>query len=216
MHGITWEIARGEQWLIEGPNGSGKSTLARLVAGEIAPAVGAHVERFGERGPFNVWELKRRIAPLSDALQQGYDFEVSVRATIASGFWSSVGLFHEPDAAQWAAVDATIERLGLEPLAHRIFQRLSFGERRKVLIGRALVCMPDIIILDEVFNGLDAAFRRRFNDLLDRFTAAGGTCIVIAHHQEDVPAFVTHRLSLRAGRIVSLGEAVLPMDLGHE
>jgi molybdate transport system ATP-binding protein len=198
---IDWAIRRGEHTVIRGANGAGKSTFAGLVAGTIPASFGAHVTRFGNRGPFDVWELKRRIAHVSDALQIAYDVNPIVERVIASGFVSSIGVMHEPDAAQRRTVAELMRRLDLVHLAGRRFLTLSFGERRKVLIARGLVHRPDLLILDEVWAGLDAQFRTALGELLANLVADGTTLIVISHHDEDLPPFVQRSNVIADGRI---------------
>ena len=203
LQNLDVEIRRGEHVAILGPNGSGKSTLASLIAGTLPAAYGAAIERFGERGPFDIWKLKTRIAHVCDQIQVDYDVDISVRSVIASGFHASIGLFRPPDAQQRAVVEGLIERLGIEALAARRFLALSFGERRKVLIARALVRPPELLILDEVASGLDAEFRTALEALLHEIAEAGATVVVISHHEEDIPAFVARRLHLQGGRILA-------------
>lgn len=199
---IDWEVAAGEHWTIYGPNGSGKSTLAKLAAGLLHPAFGGRVRHFGSARPTHLWDLKRKIAFLSDEFQTAYDQDIPARLAIASGFFSSVGLYARLDDVQERTVDRLIERFGLERLAERPFLRLSFGERRKILIARALVVTPQIVIVDEATSGLDAAFRAAFLELLEDLAATGTTLIVISHHDDDVPQVMTHALWIDDGRIV--------------
>ena len=203
LRGVSWTLRRGEHCVVRGENGAGKSTFAALVAGTILPAFGARVERFGERGPFDLWELKRRIAHVSDALQIAYDANPIVERVIASGFVSSIGVMHEPDAAQRRTVAELIRRLDLGHLAGRRFSTLSFGERRKVLIARGLVHRPDLLILDEVWAGLDPAFRAALADLLETIVADGTTLMLISHHDDDLPAFVRRTYQIANGRIAA-------------
>jgi molybdate transport system ATP-binding protein len=193
LHDVNWELRRGEHTAIRGGNGAGKSTFAGLIAGTISAAAGAEIVRFGETEPFDIWKLKERIAHVSDDLQIAYTFGEPIEAVIASGFPSSIGLFSIPTAEQAAAVDELVGRLGLDALRGRTFSRLSFGERRKVLIARSLVRRPEIFILDEVWNGLDAGFRVALHALLTEMTAAGTTLVAIAHDDEDLLG-LTHRV----------------------
>jgi molybdate transport system ATP-binding protein len=202
LHQIDWNVAPGQHWLLLGPNGSGKSTLAKLAAGLLHPAYGGTVRHFGAQRPTHLWSLKRKIAFLSDEMQTAYDQDIPARLVVASGFFSSVGLYAPLDAAQQRTVEGLIERFGLERLADRTFLRLSFGERRKILIARALVLEPQIVVVDEATNGLDAAFRAAFGSLLEDLAAAGTTLIVISHHEDDVPPVITHELWMEEGRIV--------------
>ena len=129
LRNIDWQLRRGEHTAIRGANGSGKSTFAGLVAGTISAATGARIVRFGATEPFDIWDLKKRIAHVSDDLQIAYDQHETVEAVIASGFSSSIGLFSEANAQQLATVDELIERIEIEALRGRSFAALSFGER---------------------------------------------------------------------------------------
>jgi molybdate transport system ATP-binding protein len=201
LHEIDWSIRSGEHTAVTGPNGSGKSTFASLVAGTLAPAVGGEVLRHGERAPFDLWRIKPEVAHISEEWQIAFDVNHTVEEVVLSGFASSVGLFHEPDAAQRERARTAIAELGLEPLRERRFMQLSFGERRKVLIARSLVRAPALFILDEVWNGLDADFRALLETRLRALAAAGTTLLLIAHREDDLPALVERRFALDAGRL---------------
>jgi molybdate transport system ATP-binding protein len=208
LHGIEWTISPGEHWVIRGPNGAGKSTLARLVAGTAAAVLGATIERFGEARHV-LDELKTRIVLLSDETQTGYDRNETAAAVIASGFFSSVGLYAELDAAQHARVGELLDRFELRALAGRPFLQLSFGERRRVLIARALVREPAIFIADEATEGLDPAVRTAFLELLDDLARRGTTLVLVAH-DDALPHAITHELRLEGGRIVARGTLPAP------
>jgi molybdate transport system ATP-binding protein len=201
LHALDWSIGPGEHTAVTGPNGSGKSTLASVVAGTLAPAVGGAVLRDGQTGPFDLWRIKANVVHVSEEWQVAFDVNHTVEEVVLSGFASSVGLFHEPDAEQRARAGALIEELGLTPLRERRFLQLSFGERRKVLIARSLVRPPRLFILDEVWNGLDAGFRTRLEATLGRLAESGTTLLLIAHHESDLPALVVRRFTLDAGRL---------------
>ncbi|HEV8020996.1 MAG TPA: ATP-binding cassette domain-containing protein [Candidatus Lustribacter sp.] len=201
LHNIDWSIRAGEHTAITGANGSGKSTFASVVAGTLAPVYGGDVLRLGASGPFDVWHLKETIAHVSEEWQVAFEVNHSVEEVVLSGFASSVGLFHEPDAAQRKRAAALIDELGLAPLRARPFMQLSFGERRKVLIARSLVRPPALFILDEVWNGLDASFRTLLEAQIARLAGGGTTLLLIAHHQDDLPALIERRYALDAGRL---------------
>ena len=200
---VEWTLRRGEHCVIRGENGSGKSTFAGFVAGTIPAAFGAQVTRFGAAGPFDLWELKRRIAHVSDALQTAYDVDPLVKRVIASGFVSSIGVMHRADAAQQRIAGELMRRLEITHLAGRRFLSLSFGERRKVLIARGLVNRPEVLILDEVWAGLDASFRAALAELLAGLAAEGTTLVVISHHDDDLPAFVRHAYVIAGGKLAA-------------
>jgi molybdate transport system ATP-binding protein len=203
LRDVRWRIGRGEHSAIRGPNGAGKSTFAGLIAGTIPAVHGSGLRRFGSSGPFDLWELKRRIAHVSDALQTAYDVSPTVERVVASGFVSSIGVMHEPDQHERRRVNELLRRLGLTHLSRRRFRSLSFGERRKVLIARGLVHRPDLLILDEVWGGLDAGFRSELTVLLHELAEGGTTLLLISHHDEDVPSFVRHVYAIEKGRLTA-------------
>jgi molybdate transport system ATP-binding protein len=205
LRDVAFTIRRGEHSVIRGENGSGKSTVAALIAGTLLAAHGARVERFGTAGPFDLWELKRRIVLVSDALQTAYDAGPSVERVVASGFVSSIGVMHEPDPHQRSIVADLLRRLRIEHLAGRRFLSLSFGERRKVLIARGLVYRPDLLILDEIWSGLDDGFRAHFAELLHELADGGMTLLIISHHDDDVPPFVRTVYEISSGRLAARG-----------
>jgi len=201
LHNIDWSIRAGEHTAVTGANGSGKSTFALVVAGTLAPVYGGEVRRFGSSAPFDVWQIKTTIAHVSEEWQVAFDVNHTVEEVVLSGFASSVGLFHQPDAAQCQRTAALIGELGLGALRGRPFMQLSFGERRKVLIARSLVRPPALFILDEVWNGLDASFRTLLEAQVQQLAGSGTTLLVIAHREDDLPALVARRFALDAGRL---------------
>ena len=201
LRDLCWSIRRGEHTAIVGDNGSGKSTLAAVVAGTLSPAYGAEIRRSGVGGPFDVWRVKETIAHVSEEWQIAFDVNHTVEQVVLSGFASSVGLFHAPDGAQRTRASVLVDELGLATLRERHFRELSFGERRKVLIARALVRAPALLILDEVWNGLDAAFRERLDARLRDLAAAGTTLMLIAHHAGDLPDAIVRRQRLAGGTL---------------
>jgi molybdate transport system ATP-binding protein len=198
---LSWSIHAGEHTSLVGENGSGKSTFASVVAGTLSPAWGGEIRRSGSGGPFDVWRIKASIAHVSEEWQIAFDANHTVEQVLLGGFVASVGLFHEPDDAQRARTAALLAELGLERLRDRRFLELSFGERRKVLIARALVRTPALLILDEVWNGLDAAFRERLEAHVHGLASVGTTLLVIAHHADDLPAIIVRRQRLVEGGV---------------
>ncbi len=201
LDAVDWSIAPGEHTAVFGENGSGKSTFAGLVAGTLHPIAEGEVRRFGRTGPFDLWRVKERIVHVSDELQMVYTVNETVTGVILSGFASSVGLWHEPSSNERATADALMARLELEPLRERRFLGLSFGERRKVLIARSLVRPPALLILDEVWNGLDVQFHARFGSLLAELARGGTTLLLIAHHEEDLPDLIVRRFVIAERRV---------------
>jgi molybdate transport system ATP-binding protein len=137
-------------------------------------------------------------------LQARYQRQVTAFDVICSGFFDSVGLYRLCDAAQRRASRRWVERLGLADLAGRPMNQLSFGQQRLVLISRAMVKTPRLLILDEPCNGLDGYHRRRLLEILGRIMHGGATQLLyVSHRPEDLPEGIGHRLCLEAGRVVS-------------
>ncbi|MBV8151979.1 MAG: ATP-binding cassette domain-containing protein [Candidatus Eremiobacteraeota bacterium] len=202
---VNWEIRRGAHWRVRGPNGAGKSTLAKLLYGRVRAAIGGTVERFGTSSG-SVWELRDRVSLLSDDEQTRYDWNIPAEDVVASGFFHSVGLIAAPSAEQRATAAALMRDLKIEHLARRSFLELSSGERRMVLVARALVRVPELLILDEAFNGFDVNARARLCARVEKLAGQGTTVIVIGHNDADVPAWITHALDLEGGRVVRISD----------
>jgi molybdate transport system ATP-binding protein len=209
LHDINWTLRRGEHWMITGPNGSGKSTFLRLVTGELWPYWGGIVRRFGAEEGLAANEIARRIGVVSGDLQVDYHHDIAGGDVVASGLHGTIGVYTPPTSAQRRRVAAMLARLGIEHLADRPFQRLSYGERRRLLLARALVHRPEILVLDEPCNGMDAPAREQFLALVDELARAGTTILYVTHHHEETFPALTHRATLAGGRIVHQG------PLGH-
>jgi molybdate transport system ATP-binding protein len=206
LHGIHWEIHRGEHWAILGGNGAGKTTFLKLIASDVYPAFGARVGRFEFTADNTIWDLRRRIGCVSPLLQTHYRAQLTGEQAIASGFFSSIGLMDRPTPSQLAKVRALLGEFDLEHLRSRSMLEMSFGELRKVLTLRALVHDPELLIFDEPFDGLDAESRRDFAAALERVTDRGAQLLVVTHHLDDLPGCITHGLFLERGRVVVADE----------
>jgi molybdate transport system ATP-binding protein len=196
---LDWEVRMGENWAVRGPNGSGKSTLAGLIYADNPQAYANRIEVFGRhRGTGeSIWEVKERIGCVSNRLQLGFRTDQPVWKTVASGFFDSTGLFRAASVNQREQSLAVLEGLGIRSWHGRPFSTLSTGEQRLVLIARALVKKPLILILDEPLAGLDLLNRRR---VLERITSIGETrrlaMIHITHHEDEIPPCIDRILDL--------------------
>jgi molybdate transport system ATP-binding protein len=201
LEDVSWQLDPGEHWLVTGANGSGKSSLLRLLYGALRPALGGSITWPALGNPRDVWQLRRSIAWVSPELQAAYRYPTTVRGCIASGFTSSVGQTRAMTATEAARVDQLLEELELSALADRLLSTLSYGEARRALLGRVLVNHPRVLLLDEPWEGLDAAMAGLLNETLER-VAAGGTQLVCASHLQAHRAHFTHELMLDGGRVV--------------
>ena len=196
LHRVNWEMRSGEHWAITGPNGAGKSTFLKLLLGEQHPAMGGTIERFNEARRHTLWEIRAQVGYVGPDLQTAYREDLTVAQVVASGFFASVGLLDEVTVAQWARVRAMLAQACLGSLAEQNFLRLSYGQRRRVLLARALVHAPKVLLLDEPLDGLDTesiALMRR-----ELATLGNGqvSLVVVAHRPEDLPVLPWQRLTL--------------------
>lgn len=208
LHDFNWEMLPGQHWAVIGANGSGKSTFLKMLTGDLWPARGGHVHRFGKTTFEGLWKLKEKINLLSHEAQAKYHEAVTAQEAVASGFFHSVGLglIERISDEQKARVDYLLDWLQISHLAERPFQGLSTGEGRKVLLARALVHHPQILLLDEPFDGLDEAARDFLTARFAELVEAGTHFVFVSHHEADFPNFLTHEIQLENGRIVKAGE----------
>ena len=209
LSGIDWRLMRGEHWLVRGSNGSGKSTFLRLLHGQVRPARGGSIRFPGIRNPHNVWNLRKQVAWVSPELQAGYWYPSTARQCIFSGFDSSIGQVRRMTAKETALVDELLDQFRLVDLAERNIRTLSYGQFRRVLIARAVVREPAILLLDEPWEGLDPENRNLVNREL-RQIVARGTQLVSASHLSNTPEPFNRLLELMDGRIAGSSELHAP------
>jgi iron complex transport system ATP-binding protein len=207
---LSLRLHRGEHTVILGPNGAGKSALIRLLSRELYPVVrpGSSLRIFGS-STVNLWELRRRIGHLSIGLQESYSPHVRGREVVLSGFFGSVGLgrSQRPSADQQRRVNELMEQLGLASLADRPFGRLSDGQRRRLLLARALVHRPELLVLDEPTNGLDLGARQQLLGWLQVLVRSGTTLLLVTHQIEAIIPEIERAVLLREGDVVGDGAA---------
>jgi molybdate transport system ATP-binding protein len=195
---LSWTVRPLEHWALCGPNGSGKTTLLRLIAGEHPQAYANHVRVFGRgRSDAALRDLKAGIGAVSPELQVRYRKHLTVLDVVISGYYDSIGLYRHATAAQTSSARHWLESLGIDPLAGKPFPHLSQGEQRMVLLARAMIKPPRLLILDEPCQGLDRSNRRRILATVDRIAASGLTTILyVTHHADELPACISRRLDL--------------------
>lgn len=199
LNRFDWSVKPGEHWKISGPNGAGKSTLLSLVSGDNSQAYANDISLFGiKRGSGEtVWDIKSRIGLVSTALQQDYRVGVTVRIVVISGFFDSIGVYNQFTKRQQEIALEWLEMLHMEKHIDTPFRNLSYGEQRLVLLARAMVKQPDLLILDEPCQGLDDINREMVLKLVDHLGKTGTTQILyVTHHQEDFLPCITNSLEL--------------------
>ncbi len=205
---VTWSVELDEKWVVLGPNGAGKTSLLRIAAAEVHPTTGsAHI--LGEvLGRVDVSELRPRIGLSSSALASRIPADEKVSDLVVSAGYAVLGRWREHyDRVDTERAVDTLESLGAEHLADRTYGTLSEGERKRVLIARALMTDPELLLLDEPAAGLDLGGREelvgRLGDLAE--DPDSPATVLVTHHVEEIPPGFTHGLLLKEGQIVAQG-----------
>ncbi|GAA4385085.1 ABC transporter ATP-binding protein [Tsukamurella soli] len=205
---VDWKVELDERWVILGPNGAGKTSLMRLASGDVFPSSGtAHI--LGEvMGRAVVSELRSRIGVSSAALATRVPDEELVTDLVVSAGYSVLGRWREQyDDIDIARAVDMLESMGAEHLANRRYGTLSEGERKRVLISRALMTDPELMLLDEPAAGLDLGGREelvaRLSTLAEDPDAPA--IVLVTHHVEEIPPGFTHAMMLREGEVVTQG-----------
>ncbi|MWN91006.1 molybdate ABC transporter ATP-binding protein ModF [Gilliamella sp. Pra-s65] len=198
INGLTWQVKAKQNWQIVGPNGAGKSTLLSLITGDHPQGYCNDLILFGrKRGSGEtIWDIKRHIGYVSSSLHLDYRVNASVKTVLLSGYFDSIGVYQTTSDKQTKLADEWLKLLGLQAQADKPFQSLSWGQQRLVLIARALVKHPTLLILDEPLQGLDHLNRELVKCWIDRLISEGHTQLLfVSHHAEDAPKCITHRLT---------------------
>ena len=196
---ISWRVTFGDRWAVLGPNGSGKTTLMQLASGYLHPTRG-HVEVLGHRlGTVDVRALREQIATVSAGVSRMIVPRLTAREVVVSASRGALEpWWHTYSEAQWEKADRLLASAGFDQIADRPFGVLSEGERQQVMLARALMSEPQLLLLDEPCAGLDMGGRER---LLSRLGAlakdpGGPPIVLVTHHVEEIPEGFTHVLLL--------------------
>ena len=207
LEAIDWRVRRGEHWAILGANGSGKTSLLRALTGYLPPTAG-EIHVLGETyGRFDWRDLRLRIGLVSSSVHQMMDDSETALKAIVSGRYAQIGYWGEMRSDDRRAADAILRRIEAHELRNRPWRFLSQGERQRVLIGRALMASPRLMILDEPCAGLDPVAREHFLQFIQRIARTRGapTMILVTHHVEEVVPIFSHVLVLKSGRVLAAG-----------
>ena len=193
---LTVKIAPLQHTLVTGENGAGKSTLLGLITGDCMQCFSNDVTVFGHRrgSGESVWEIKRHLGLVSNDLHRRYTVRCDVLSVICSGFFDSIGLYVAPTELQVRLGKEWLEAVGMDGKAELAFQSLSYGEQRLVLIARAMVKSPLLLVLDEPTQGLDEINRDRILGFMSALEARGHSTLLFVSHREDefLPLFEQH------------------------
>jgi molybdate transport system ATP-binding protein len=203
---IHWEVKKGERWNVSGPNGAGKSTLLSLITADNPQAYANDIWLFDvKRGSGEtIWEVKQKIGFVSPELHLYFDYSATCFEVIASGLFDTIGLFRPLTEEQEQRVMLWIRLLSLENLHSLRLAQLSAGQQRMVLLARALIKNPPMLILDEPCQGLDEAQTSYFRQLIGLLCEAFGTTLIyVSHYREEIPDCVDRFLRLDNGAVTA-------------
>lgn len=207
LRGVDWTICKGEHWVVLGPNGCGKTSLLKALTGYLTPTLG-EIQLLGEKFGETDWrELRKRTGLVSSSIAQMVSPEDTALEIVIGGAFSMIGSWGRIPAKVRASARSWLRRCEAASLADRPWMFLSQGERQRVLIARALIARPALLLLDEPCAGLDPVARSLFLQFLNRLAATRGTpsITLITHHVEEILPFYTHALLLSQGRVVNAG-----------
>ena len=200
LHNLDWTVNRGEHWVLAGQNGSGKSTLLSLVCADNPQSYACDIRLFGrKRGSGeSIWDIKQRIGYVSPEMHRSYQRDISALHIVASGLKDTVGLYIRPSEQEKAQCLWWMRVFGIEKLAERSFLKMSSGEQRLVLLARAFVKDPELLILDEPLHGLDNYNRCMVKEIIETFCMRPEkTLIFVSHYHEEWPPCINHELTLQ-------------------
>jgi len=210
LDSLSLKIADGESVAVIGPNGSGKTSLMKIIKGDVRPYRDEDSDTvcrlFGE-DRWNIFDLRSRMGVVSMDLQFRFNDSASVGAVIMSGFFRTTDIYkdHVITDAMVADAETAAERVGIADKLTRDIGKLSLGEKRRVLIARALVPEPKMLLLDEPMASLDIAVRMELRAILDKLMNDGTGIIMITHDLEDIPTGIQRVIMMKDGRIFDDG-----------
>ncbi len=207
LSGINWEVKSGEKWCISGPNGSGKSTLLSLINADNPQAFANDIHLFDrKRGTGEtIWDIKKKIGYISPELHQYFDKTVTCFKAVASGLFDTIGLFKKLRDDHVATVNHFLELFQMNDAADKPLSAFSHGMQRWILLARALVKNPPLIILDEPCQGLDDVLCKRFIDFIDGYCKdSERTLLYVTHVAEELPKCITRVIKLKEGKIIEI------------
>ncbi|WP_419800476.1 ATP-binding cassette domain-containing protein [Mucilaginibacter sp.] len=205
LNNITWKVLPGEKWALLGSNGAGKSTLLSLINGDNPQAYANNIVLFDrKRGSGeSIWDIKKKIGFVSPELHQYFPGESSCLQVIESGFYDTLGLFRPSNPQQSNIALRWMKLLRIENNARKLLKNVTASTQRLVLLARALVKNPPLLIFDEPCQGLDEQQQQHFKYLLEMICKNSNTTLIyVTHYQQEIPNVVNQILRLEKGKMV--------------
>ena len=203
LDSLNWTVRRGEKWSLLGKNGTGKSTLLSLVCADNPQGYACDISLFGSRrgSGESIWDIKKRIGYVSPEMHRSYSENIPAINIVASGLHDSIGLYVRSHPEQFEVCEWWMNVFGIIDLKDRLFLQLSDGEQRMVLLARAFVKDPELLILDEPMHGLDIRNRLLVQAIIKAFCVrADKTLIMVTHYEHELPECVNKSLVLEKAR----------------
>ena len=207
LHDVSWRVERGQHWAILGPNGCGKTSLLKALTAYMTPTRGT-IALLGRRFGRTDWrELRTHLGLVTSAVHHLIPPAEPALETVISGKYAQLDLWGAISRADRRRAQSILRTIGAAPLAGREWVLLSQGERQRILVGRALMARPRLLILDEPCAGLDPVAREHFLHFLDGLARRPGapTLVLVTHHLEEIMPSFSHVLVMKAGRVVAAG-----------
>lgn len=211
LKNVDWEVKQKERWLLKGHNGAGKSTLLSLITGDNPQSYSNDIVLFDrKRGSGeSIWDIKQKIGLVSAELYQYFPSTSTCIKVVESGFYDTMGLFRASDPEKAVKAKEWLEVLQVSEPPHTLFKNLSESTQRLVLLARALVKGPPLLILDEPCQGLDIDQQQFFKLLIETICEHSDiTIIYVSHFQEEIPDSLTHAIALDGGKVVEVKKLV--------
>jgi len=211
LKNLDWKIEQGEKWLLKGPNGAGKSSLLNLITGDHPQGYSNEIYLFGKRRGTgeSIWDIKQKTGYISPELHAYFDKNITCFNAIASGYFDTIGLFKKLSTTQHNNILQWLDFLQLSHVSKKSLHSISFGLQRMILLVRALVKNPSLLVLDEPCQGLDEEQSGQFVSLIDDVcTNSNKTLIYVSHEENNIPACIEKVLQLEKGqhKIYSLNQ----------
>lgn len=200
LKGLDWTVMNGDRWALSGQNGAGKSTLLSLVCADNPQSYACDISLFGRRrgSGESIWDIKKHIGYVSPEMHRAYCHDIQAIRVVASGLKDSVGLYAKPDDKEYEMCKWWMDIFGVADLGERSFLKLSSGEQRLILLARAFVKDPELLILDEPFHGLDNENRQLVTEIIEAFCRRRNkTLIIVSHYLDELPKCINRRLLLK-------------------
>jgi iron complex transport system ATP-binding protein len=217
LRDVVWRVERGEHWIILGPNGCGKTSLLKVLTGYLIPSSG-EIDLLGRRYGKSAWrDLRLEIGLVTSALQASVPPDEPALETVVSGKYAQLDLWMKITPDDRRAAQKLLRFTGAGALAERLWGQLSQGERQRILIARALMAKPKLLILDEPCAGLDPVSREQFLHFIETLARQprGPALVLVTHHVEEITPAFTHALLLKAGRVQASGARKTTLNSRH-